>query len=211
MKAKMSNRRTIQEKQNRNNLLAFMEARSLKPHPWAQKAGIRSSTLYNYLAGKSASLSSDTLQRLAEAEGCTVDDVLSGEAPFKGGERDRVPIAELVGVYGRLFKMNEVEEIARPVGVPEGVAVFAARVDGDGLHPIPSGWHVFYEAEPRAPDQLVGKLAVVTVSGQSQRLVRQLQRGSTAGLYTLIAWGSGPMADVEVVEAHAVLAIAQGV
>lgn len=36
-----------------------------------------------------------------------------------------------------------------------------------------------------------------------------LEEGSTAGLYTLIAWGSGPMTDVEVKAAHAVLSIAQ--
>lgn len=209
MKMKKSNRRTNPIRENRNNLLLFMEARGLKPHPWATKAGIRSSTLYNFLAGKSASLSSDTLQKLAKAAGATVDQVLGGKAPETKVEPHRVPVTALIGVYGRLFAMNETEHIERPVGVPEGVAVLAAKIDGDGLHPIPSGWYVFYEERPRTPSELVGKLAVVEVKGQSQRLVRQLQKGSTAGLYTLVAWSSGPLADVEVTAAHAVLSIAQ--
>ena len=56
---------------SRENLISFMDARGLKPHPWATKAGIRSSTLYNFLAGKSASLSSDTL--IAWGSGPLVD------------------------------------------------------------------------------------------------------------------------------------------
>ena len=206
---KKSNKRTNPIRENRNNLLLFMEARGLKPHPWATRAGIRSSTLYNFLAGKSASLSSDTLQKLAKAAGATVDQVLSGKAPETKVEPHRVPVTALIGVYGRLFAMNETEYIERPVGVPEGVSVLAAKIDGDGLHPIPSGWYVFYEDKPRNPSELVGKLAVVEVKGQPQRLVRQLQKGSTAGLHTLVAWGSGPLADVEVTAAHAVLSIAQ--
>lgn len=187
-----------------------MDARGLKPHPWATKAGIRSSTLYNFLAGKSASLSSDTLQKLAKVAGCTVDELLEGKGPAVGGGLPAlVPVTALVGVYGRLFEVEEVTGIERPAGVPVGVEVLAARVDGDGLHPIPAGWHVFYEAKPRPPVELIGKLAVVAVEGRVERLVRQLQKGSTAGLYTLIAWGSGPMTDVEVKAAHAVLSIAQ--
>ena len=208
MKKNVKQRET-KARDNRNNLLAFMETRALKPHPWATKAGIRSSTLYNYLAGKSASLSSDTLQRLAKAAGATVDEVLGGKPPESKQSPTGVPVTALVGVYGRLFMMIETEQIERPVGVPEGVAVLAARIDGDGLHPIPSGWYVFYEEKPRGPSELVGKLAVVEVKGQPQRLVRQLQKGSTAGLYTLVAWSSGPLADVEVTAAHAVLSIAQ--
>lgn len=209
MKMKKVTKRASPIRDNRNNLISFMEARGLKPHPWATKAGIRSSTLYNFLAGKSASLSSDTLQKLAKAAGATVDEVLGGTPPEKKREPNKVPVTALVGVYGRLFTMEETKQIERPVGVPEGVEVLAAKIDGDGLHPIPSGWYVFYEAKPRTPSELVGKLAVVEVRSQPQRLVRQIQKGSTAGLYTLVAWTSGPLADVEVAAAHAVVSIAQ--
>lgn len=194
----------------KDNLLRFMEARGLKPHPWATKAGIRSSTLYNFLAGTSSNLSADTLQRLAKAAGSTVDDLLEGTPPTSKTPRT-APLTALVGVFGRLFPVTEIEEVGLPVGVPDGTAVMAARVDGDGLHPIPAGWLVFYEAEPREPTALLGKLAVVTVRGQSQRMVRQVQRGGTAGLYTLLAWGAGPLTDVEVTEAHAVLSISQSI
>lgn len=188
---------------------AFMDARGLRPHPWATQAGIRSSTLYNFLAGKSASLSSDTLQRLAKVANCSVDELLGGHAPAPVSTSHRVPVTALVGVYGRLFAVDEEMSIERPAGVPDGVEVMAARIDGDGLHPIPAGWYVFFEREPRPPAELLGKLAVVSVRGRSERMVRQLQRGGTAGLYTLIAWSSAPNVDVEVEGAHAVLSIAQ--
>lgn len=206
---KKANRRTNSKASPRDNFTRFMETRGLKPHPWATKAGIRSSTLYNFLAGTSASLSSDTLQRLATAAGATVDELLNGAAPAKKAAPATAPVEAVIGIFGRLFPVTEVDDVPLPAGLPAGVAVTAARVDGDGLHPIPAGWVVFYEQEPRDASGLIGKLAIVSVRGQPQRMVRQVQKGSTAGLFTLLAWGSGPMADVEVVEAHAVLSIAQ--
>lgn len=194
----------------RDTFLRFMDAHGLKPHPWATKAGIRSSTIYNFLAGKSDNLSSQTLQRLAKAAGVTVDELLGG-VPAKAKAEAYIPVTEVIGIFGRLYPMteNEAELIECPIGVPVGVEVLAAKVDGDGLHPIQSGWYVFYEKTEREPSSLIGKLSVVAVKGQPQRLVRQLQKGSTAGLYTLIAWSSGPIADVEVTSAHAVLSISQ--
>jgi hypothetical protein len=100
--------------------------------------------------------------------------------------------------------------VPRPVGVTPGIDVVAARVDGDGLHPIPSDWLVFFEAADKPPEQLIGKLCVVKVRGQSQPLIREIRRGSTAGLYTLMAWGSGPMENAEIVAAHRIASIAQG-
>lgn len=99
--------------------------------------------------------------------------------------------------------------VERPVGVPAGVKVTAARVDGDGLHPVPSDWHVYFEEEARSPDALIGKLCVVRVRGAQQPMIREIRRGETAGLYTLLSWGAAPLEGVEVVEAHLILSISQ--
>lgn len=191
---------------------AFMRERGLKPHPWAKKAGLRSSTLYNYLSGRSHSLSSQSLQRLAKAANATVDEILTGNAkqaaptaPTSGGG---VAVSYRVGVYGRLFPMD-VEVISRPVGIPAGVRVVAAKVDGDGLHPVPADWHVFFEEESKPAEALIGKLAVVRLRGNPQPMIREIRRGSTAGLYTLLSWGAGPIDDAEIVEAHLILSISQ--
>lgn len=188
-------------------LRRFMEARGLKPHPWAQAAGLRSSTIYNFLSGKSLSLSSDTLERLAKAAGATVDEILSGEKTNNMSEAP-VLVPYTVGVYGRLFSMDRPMQVQRPAGVPAEVKVVAARIDGDGLHPVPDGWMVYFEAQPRDPESLVGKLCVVQVAG-GQRLIREIRRGQNPGLYTLLSWTASPMEQAQVQAAHLIISIAQ--
>ena len=202
-------------------LQAFMDAKGLKAHPWAKAAGLRSSTLYNFLSGRSHSLTYDSLQRLAKAAGTSVDELLSGKPPAtqarkkdaaaphstsKGG----IALRWLVGIYGRLYPMDENVTVDRPVGLPQGVEVVAARIDGDGLHPIPSDWLVFFAAEAKSPEEVVGKLCVVRVRGNSQPMIREVRRGQAAGLFTLLSWAASPVENVEVVEAHPVLSITQG-
>lgn len=209
---------------SRAALKAFMDTKGLKPHPWAKAAGLRSSTLYNFIAGRSHSLTSDSLQRLARAAGATVDEILSGitqgpagknkqkqlTSPAKTTSQGDVALRWLVGIYGRLFQVEGDVFVQRPVGIPAGVEVVAARVDGDGLHPIPTDWMVFFEANPRPPDRVIGKLCIVRVRGAQQPMIREVRRGSAPGLYTLLSWAASPLENVEVVEAHLVLSITQG-
>lgn len=185
----------------------FMDERGLKPHPWAQAAGLRSSTIYNFLSGKSLSLSSDTLERLAKAAGASVDEILSGE---KTNHRHDAPVLVpyTVGVYGRLFAMDRPMHVQRPAGVPAEVEVVAARIDGDGLHPVPDGWMVYFEAQARDPETLIGKLCVVQVAG-GQRLIREIRKGQNPGLYTLLSWSASPMEQTQVQAAHLIISIAQ--
>jgi len=196
--------------QSRDSFKAFMEKRGLKPHPWAKKAGVRSSTLYNYLSGVSESLTADTLQKLAKAAGTSVDELL-GNAPAipKATPAQPVRLDAVVGIYGRMFAVDTEEFVQRPVGLPPDVEVLAARIDKDGLHPIPGGWTLFFEKQPRNPEELVGKLAVVQVAPQNQRLVREIHRGTQKGLYTLTAWNAALLSDVEIAAAHAVVSIVQ--
>lgn len=202
-------------------LQSFMDARGLKPHPWAKAAGLRSSTLYNFIAGRSHSLTYDSLQRLAKAAGVSVDELLGGSksapqarkkeatAPSPTSE-GKVAVEYVVGVYGKLYDMDKAVEAPRPVGIPPGVEAIGARVDGDGLHPIPSDWLVFFDAVAKPPDAVVGKLCVVRMRGGQQMMIREIRRGATPGLFTLLSWSASPMENVEVVEAHPVLSITQG-
>jgi transcriptional regulator with XRE-family HTH domain len=189
-------------------LKRFMETQGLKPHPWAQAAGLRSSTLYNFLSGKSLSLSGDTLERLAKAAGSTVDEILSGEKTNNIKRGSPVSVPYTVGVYGRLFEMDRPLQVQRPAGVPDEVEVLAARIDGDGLHPVPGGWLVYFEALPRDAETLIGKLCVVQVAG-GQRLIREIRKGQNPGLYTLLSWSASPMENAQVQAAHLVISIAQ--
>ncbi len=194
----------------RDSFRLFMERRGLKPHPWAQQAGIRSSTLYNFLSGVSDNLTANTLQKLAHAAGTTVDELLGlAPRPDKVQPAPLVRVTGVIGIYGRMFDVDIESEVERPIGLAPDLAVLAARIDKDGLHPVPGGWLLYYEAAPRDPEQLLNKLAVVsTVHGQ-QRLVREIRRGSRMGLYTLYAWNAAAVDDVEIETAHAVVSISQ--
>jgi DNA-binding Xre family transcriptional regulator len=190
----------------RTAFIAFMEKRKLKAHPWATKAGIRSSTIYNFISGDTKGMSGSTLQKLAEAAGSTVDELL-GMKPE--GDDQRVPLAYVVGVHGRLFDADDIEFVARPTSAAKGLALVAARIDRDGLHPIPGGWLLFIEVEQRNPKDLLGKLAAIRMKNGAQLSVREIHRGTTPGLYTLTAWNAGPSEDVEIESAQLVHAIAQ--
>ena len=184
-----------------------MDKRGLKPHPWAKTAGIRSSTLYNYLSGLSGNLTADTLQKLAQAAGTSVDELLGiSSSPPKGTAAQPIRIDAVVGIYGRVFNLD-VEQFV-PIAIND-IEVCAARIDKDGLHPVPGGWILVYEKTPRSSEDLIGKLAVVELAAQGHRLVREVHRGTRAGLYTLTAWNAAMLEDVEIVAAHAVVSINQ--
>lgn len=188
-------------------LKKFMESRSLKPHPWALSAGIRSSTLYNFLAGKSATLSSETLEKLAQAAGASVDEILGRVTAH--ADNASVPLKWIVGIHGRLFEMDVEEKVAAPAGATKDKPLVAARVDGDGLHPVRAGWLVYFEEQATPPEKLVGKLAVVRIAGKPQQMIREVRKGTTAGLYTLLSWSAAPIDDVEIESAHLVVSFTQ--
>lgn len=60
---------------------AFMRARKLKPRPWALRAGVSEGALRNYLSGRSATLTTRTVERLAKAADASVTDVLGLPKP----------------------------------------------------------------------------------------------------------------------------------
>lgn len=66
----------------RGALLKFMESRGLKPAPFARAAKVSAGALYNFLGGRSESLSHAILEKLADAHHATVAELL-GEAPVR--------------------------------------------------------------------------------------------------------------------------------
>lgn len=100
--------------------------------------------------------------------------------------------------------------LTRPPGAATAGNLSAALVDGDGLHPIPSGWAVFFRTQAENPEGLLGSMAVVRFSGGGDRpVVRTIRRGSKPGLFTLQAFNGSMTEDVEVVAAHKVVSFSQ--
>lgn len=61
----------------RDQLRRFMESRNLKVAEWSRRAGINKNILYNFFNKRSESLSQDTLEKLARAEGVSVDNLFN--------------------------------------------------------------------------------------------------------------------------------------
>ena len=65
----------------------FMDERGLKANAWAKRADVTPATLYNFINGKSHSLSSDTVVRLARA--AELEPAALFDCIFGDGELDR--------------------------------------------------------------------------------------------------------------------------
>jgi SOS-response transcriptional repressor LexA len=74
-------KKAVQIERRRKALRAFMEARSLKPKPWAERAKVNPNSLYNFLNGHSQSLDEETYEKLASSEHVPVF-ALKGDQPI---------------------------------------------------------------------------------------------------------------------------------
>ncbi len=61
--------RTEITNRQRENLCKFMKANNLNANSWAKKAGISEGTIRNYLSGRNSSVSTLSLELLAQAIG----------------------------------------------------------------------------------------------------------------------------------------------
>ena len=57
----------------------FMQQNKLKASSWAKKAGIAEATIRNYLCGRNQSLTSVNLEKLADAAGVKVQDLINNK------------------------------------------------------------------------------------------------------------------------------------
>jgi hypothetical protein len=195
-------RKVSPEDLKREAFRAFMERMETNPNRLARDGKFSVSAIYNFLNGDTNSLSSTILQKIAKTTQQTVDSILTGTV-----SRAFIPVLYIVGAGGVLFPMDETF-VERPPGVSTDDLV-AARIDEGGLHPLPSGWTVFYTAAANDPETLIGKLAVVRWSGGGERpVIRTIRRGSKPGAFTLHALDGKLTEDVTILAAHAVVAIA---
>lgn len=61
--------------QQRYLLRSFMQRRGLRPSDWARAAGIASGELLGFLTGRARSIPPASLEKLASAAGCAVEDM----------------------------------------------------------------------------------------------------------------------------------------
>ncbi|CAB4122687.1 hypothetical protein UFOVP32_53 [uncultured Caudovirales phage] len=198
---------TINADKRRKALEKWLEDHGHSPYSAAKAAGFAPAAIYNFLSGTSDSLSSRVLEKLAAMANSSVDAILTGSQPH-----GVIAITSRVGGSGKMFPVDEDEKltIARPPGVSANEEIAAAIVDGDGLHPIPSGWAVFYRVKPEPASALLGQMAVVRYSGGGERpVIRTIRRGGEPDTFSLQAFGGALIEDVEIVACHRVVAFSQ--
>ncbi|MCT4634705.1 MAG: helix-turn-helix transcriptional regulator [Rickettsiales bacterium] len=63
----------------RNTFKEFMQQQNLTPSSWAKKAGVTEATIRHYLSGRSQSLTSLVLEKLANSAGVSVSEIIGGK------------------------------------------------------------------------------------------------------------------------------------
>lgn len=194
--------------EKRENLRKWLKDNNLKAFRAAKDAGIAPSALYNFLNGTTKSLSTDVLAKLAGLKSQPIDAILDPDAYA----RDKIQVVYLVGARGSMFELDESDrgEIVRPLGIPAGRSIKAARIDGDSLSPIPKDWHVCFEADTTVPEALIGSVAVVRYEGFPRPMIGTVRRGQSEELYTIEAFDGSTVPDVRVRAAHRVVAFTSG-
>lgn len=84
-----------QSEELRKALQRFMDARELKPTPWAEKAGLSRGVLPNFMAGRSRTLHRETLQKLADQQKVDIGE-LTGDLPISDPPLDERQSCDIV-------------------------------------------------------------------------------------------------------------------
>lgn len=87
-------------------LQRFMEARKLKPTPWAEDAGLSRGVLPNFLSGRARTLHRETLEKLARQAEVEVG-VLTGDLPDHRAALDARRMADIVEPLTSEDAMNQ--------------------------------------------------------------------------------------------------------
>lgn len=132
----------------RRNLKRFMAARGLKAKPWSERAGVSPNAVYNFLNGRSNSLSQDTLEALAEAENVTSSTLLDESIIPLARAAQNVTVLGTVqaGAWVEAIEwpLDERYTIAVPFGGTQYENAYGLEVRGDSMNKIyPDGTIIF--------------------------------------------------------------------
>jgi phage repressor protein C with HTH and peptisase S24 domain len=173
----------------------------------AELAGIREGTLRRFLTTPGANMRNDTIQKLAEATGKTIAELLSYKSKPRARLVGRVGAGAVVFMFPGDAAQGDHELIDTPQGIDPEDDLEALEIDGDSMRPFKPGWRVFYRRSEFQPaDTMIGKLCVVKVR-DGALLIKEVYRGHDVGTYTLTSWNADPINDVHIVAAAPVLTI----
>ncbi len=176
------------------------EARGLENAAEAARIlGIPAPTYQGHENG-SRGLRRDAANRYASFFGVSVEWLLTGKQPKQPVRK--VAVVAYIGAGAEVFPVDDhakgagLERVNPPTGLSEDCV--AAKIRGDSMHPLKDGWLVFWiKNQEGIPEDCLGALCVVQIKN-GPTLLKDLRRGSRAGLYTLESWNAPPRENVNV-------------
>jgi hypothetical protein len=181
---------------------ALLEGTSI--NELAKKAGVAESGVRKFLTTTGATITHDTLKKLANAKGIPLQSLLgSGKAKLVG----KIGAGAVVQLFPGDADQGFAEEIDIPPGLDTQGEVEALEIEGDSMRPLKAGWRVFFaKGDFRPPAELIGQLCVVKLKS-GVILLKEVSRGYEQGRFNLTSWNADPINDEEVVAATPVLSI----
>jgi hypothetical protein len=160
---------------------ALLEGTSI--NALAKKAGLRESGIRKFLTTEGATITHDTLKKLANAKGIAVQSLVgSGKAKLVG----RIGAGAVVQLFPGDSEQGFLEDVDIPPGTDTQGEVEALEIEGDSMRPLKAGWRVFFERGGyRPPSELLGQLCVVKLK-DGVILLKEVQRGYEPGRFNLI-------------------------
>ncbi len=175
--------------QRRKAIRAFMAQRNLNVHSWSKQAKLADSTLRNFLDGLSETLTDKSLQKLANAVGRPVSEIIGIESP-----PTELPLWGYAGA-GEIVHPFEgddpppLELVEAPPGLKNGAAVI---VRGDSMLPrMQDGDVLFFELRESPPERFLNEECVLRLATAGNApgpiLVKRLTRGTRRNRFHLVS------------------------
>lgn len=196
---------------------ALRRAQGLSQAAFAERIGVDQSNVSRWENG---AIPDDThirnmaaLAELRPAQFRYGDAALDPGSPGMARPVPKVPVVGYVGAGQEVFPHDDhalgggLEEVEAPEGAGEAPVV-AVRVRGDSMHPMRTGWLLFYRREDHGvSDDCLNRLCIVKVADDGPILVKELRRGYSRNLFILSSWSAPPLEDIRLDWAAPVLSI----
>ncbi len=171
----------------RRALREYMAAHDLTVNGWTTLAGLRESTLRNFLNGDSQSLSDRSYELLASVRGDPVS-LLRGEKPERLAHVE-IPVRSYVGAGDEVVSLTDDEEpIDWTAAMPGLEDAEATQVRGLSMMPLyRDGDLLFHKRMNIDPMLLRDEVCVMQTKGR-KRYVKMIQPGTKRGTFRLVSF-----------------------
>ena len=187
-------------------LSALIEDNGYNYKSLALAAGLGETSVRDIVVGRSKNPRTDTIEKIASVLGVRASDIMGDTEPAMTKVVGYVG-AGVVYAYDDYPQGGGMEDVPCPSGL-EHKNIISVRVKGESMRPaLRDGWLLFYEKKREGvPNDCINQMCIVCIEDNGM-MVRDVQKGSKAGLYHLIAYNGESQFDVKLVWASKVLDI----